>query len=198
MTNAPDLNDLMAQLIALRDVHGGPMGQERGLPPVERWNPPICADIGMQIRTDGSWWHAGARITRQPLIDLFATVLRKDDDGQTWLVTPGEKIIVHVQDAHFLGTRVDAVETSRGHSIALTTNVGDLVVIGPEHPLRVVIDPDTGEPRPYVRIRGNLEARVLRAPFYELVELARENKGRFEITSQGMAFSLGYSEGQSA
>jgi uncharacterized protein len=194
MTNPPNLNDLMAQLIALRDVHG----HERGLPPVERWNPPICADIGMQIRTDGSWWHEGARITRQPLVDLFATVLRKDDDGQTWLVTPGEKIIVHVQDAHFLGIRADQITTSRGPSIAVTTNVGDLVVIGPENPLRVTTDPKTGEPRPYVRVRGNLEARILRAPFYELVEWAHERDGQYEIISQSTAFSLGDLEGHAA
>ena len=193
MTIAPDLNDLMAQLIALRDVHS----HERGLPPVELWNPPVCADIGMEIRTDGSWWHEGARITRQPLIDLFATVLRKDADGQTWLVTPGEKIIVHVQDAHFLGTRVDQVETSLGTAIALTTNVGDLVAIGPEHPLRVVIDAETGAPRPYVTVRGHLEARILRAPFYELVSLGHERDGQFEIISQGVAYPLGALEGPS-
>ena len=191
MTIAPDLNDLMAQLIALRDVHG----HERGLPPVELWNPPICADIGMQIRTDGSWWHEGARIARQPLIDLFATVLRKDADGQTWLVTPGEKIIVHVQDSHFLGTRVDQVETSLGHAIALTTNVGDLIAIGPAHPLRVVTDSVTGAPRPYVTVRGRLEARILRAPFYELVSWSRERNGRSEIMSQGVAYALGDLEG---
>ncbi len=194
MTIALDLNDLMAQLIALRDVQS----HERGLPPVERWNPPICADIGMQIRTDGTWWHEGARITRQPLIDLFATVLRKDEDGQTWLVTPGEKIIVHVQDSHFLGTRVDQVQTGTGPAIALTTNVGDLVVIGPEHPLKVETDTATGEPRPYVTIRGRLTARILRAPFYELVSLGQERDGRYEIASSGMTFSLGNLEGQSA
>ena len=193
MSSAPDLNDLMSQLIALRDVHS----HERGLPPVELWNPPVCADIGMEIRTDGSWWHEGARIVRQPLIDLFATVLRKDADGQTWLVTPGEKIIVHVQDAHFLGTRVDQVETSLGTAIALTTNVGDLVAIGPEHPLRVVIDADTGAPRPYVTVRGYLEARILRAPFYELVSLGQERDGQFEIISQGVAYPLGALEGPS-
>jgi uncharacterized protein len=194
MTQPPDLNDLMAQLIALRDVHD----QERGPPPVERWNPPICADIGMEIRTDGSWWHEGSKITRQPLIDLFATVLRKDDDGQTWLVTPGEKIIVHVQDAHFLGTRVDQVETTSGLGIALTTNVGDLVVIGSNHPLRVTICAETGEPRPYVRIRGRLEARILRAPFYELIGWAYEREGQYEVRSQGVAFALGPLEDHTA
>jgi uncharacterized protein len=191
MTNAPDLNDLMAQLIALRDVHN----HERGMPPVERWNPPICADIGMEIRVDGSWWHEGGRILRQPIIDLFATVLRKDEDGQTWLVTPGEKIIVHVQDAHFLATRVDQIDTALGGAVAITTNVGDLAVIGPQHPLRVVIDAKTGEPRPYVTVRGRLEARLLRAPFYELVSWGRERDGVLEIVSQGVAYPLGHLEG---
>jgi uncharacterized protein len=194
MTTAPDLNALMTQLIALRDVHT----HERGMPPVELWNPPICADIGMQIRTDGSWWHEGARITRQPLIDLFATVLRKDEDGQTWLVTPSEKIIVQVQDSHFLGTRVDQIDTKLGPSIAVTTNVGDLVVIGPANPLRIVMDPKTGEPRPYVLVRGRLEARILRAPFYELVEWSHERNGQFDILSGGIAFRLGTLEGASA
>jgi uncharacterized protein len=189
-----DLDDLMTELMTLRDGHGS----ERGVAPVELWNPPECGDIGMEIRADGSWWHQGARITRQPLIDLFATVLRKDEDGRTWLVTPGEKVIVHVQDAHFLGTRVDQVQTSHGAAIAVTTNVGDLAVIGPQHPLRVVTDPITQEPRPYVRVRGRLEARILRAPFYELVALAHENAGGLEITSHGMAFSLGNLEGHSA
>jgi uncharacterized protein len=184
MATAPDLNDLMTQLIALRDVHS----HERGLPPVERWNPAVCGDIGMEIRT----------IARQPIIDLFATVLRKDDDGQTWLVTPGEKITVHVQDAHFLVTRVDQIETALGAAFAVTTNVGDLVVIGTKHPLRVVIDAETGEPRPYVTIRGRLEARILRAPFYELVGWGHEREGRFEIMSQGVAYALGDLEGQSA
>lgn len=192
MTASPDLNDLMAQLIGLRDVHT----HERGMPPVERWNPPICADIGMEIRSDGSWWHAGSRILRQPIIDLFATVLRKDDDGRTWLVTPGEKVIVHVQDAHFLVTRVDQVKTSMGPSIAVTTNVGDLVVIGPDHPLTVTTGLKTDEPRPYVTIRGRLQARILRAPFYELVGWGQEHEGRLEIVSQGLSFSLGDLEGR--
>lgn len=194
MTSPPDLKNLIAQLIALRDVHS----HERGPPPVERWNPPVCADIGMEIRADGSWWHGGSKIMRQPLIDLFATVLRKDEDGQTWLVTPGEKIIVHVADAHFLGTRVDQVETTLGLGIALTTNVGDLVVIGPDHPLRVTTHIETGEPRPYVRIRGRLEARILRAPFYELIGWGGERDGRFEVVSQGVAYDLGELEGQPA
>jgi uncharacterized protein len=194
MTSTSDLNNLMAQLMSLRDLQG----HAHGLPPVERWNPAICGDIGMEIRADGSWWHEGTRITRQPLIDLFATILRKDEDGQTWLVTPTEKITVKVQDAHFLGNLIDEIETSLGKAIAVTTNVGDLVVIGPEHPLRVLIDAKTGEPRPYVRVRGRLDARILRAPFYELVALSNEVNGQLTIKSQGIDFVLGDLEGSMA
>ena len=90
------------------------------------------------------------------------------------------------------------MQTSLGPAIAVTTNVGDLAVIGPQHQLRVAIDPVTGEPRPYVTIRGRLEARILRAPFYELVGLGHEKNGRFEIMSQGISYTLGDLEGQSA
>jgi len=173
----------------------GQHGRERALPPVEMWNPPHCGDIGMEIRADGTWWHEKVRITRQPMIDLFSTILRKDEDGQTYLVTPGEKVVVHVADAHFLGTRVDRLDTSLGPSIVLTTNVGDQVVIGPHNPLWVEHDATTGEPRPYVRVRGRLDARVLRAPFYELVEWADLDGERLSLVSQGMVFDLGSVEG---
>jgi uncharacterized protein len=193
MPDFPDLNDLMKALMALREGQS----EARGPAPVDLWNPPECGDIGMEIRQDGSWWHQGTRITRQPLVELFASVLRKDEDGRSWLVTPAEKVIVHVQDAHFLGTRVDHIQTSLGPSVAVTTNVGDLVVIGPQNPLRVAIDKETRAPRPYVRVRGRLEARLVRAAFYELVEMGQENNGRLTLMSQGMVFDLGSLEGQS-
>ena len=125
------------------------------------------------------------------MVDLFSTILRKDEDGQTYLVTPGEKIIVHVADAHFIGTRVDQIETTVGPSVVVTTNVGDQVVISATNPLWVVTDPVTGEPRPYVVVRGRLIARLARAPFYELVEWANERDQSLRLLSQGAWFDLG-------
>ncbi|GIU66896.1 DUF1285 domain-containing protein [Candidatus Phycosocius spiralis] len=192
MTSPSSLTNLLAQLAGLQ----GERQRERALPPVELWNPPHCGDIGMEIRVDGSWWHQGDPITRTAMVDLFSTILRKDEDGQTYLVTPGEKIIVHIADAHFIGTRVDRIETTLGPSIVVTTNVGDQVVISATNPLWVVTDPVTGEPRPYVLVRGRLIARLARAAFYELVEWAEACDQVLRVVSQGTWFEIGDVEGQ--
>lgn len=166
-------------------------GAGRGIPPVEKWNPEYCGVGGFDILTDGTWLHEGTRITREALVRLFATILRKDADGFTYLVTPGEKIRVNVVDAPFLAIRADRAGTGADQAIVFTTNVGDVVTLGPEHPLRVTIDGESGEPRPYVLVRGRLEARILRAPFYELVEWAEERDGVLRVQSQGAWFDLG-------
>jgi uncharacterized protein len=190
---ADALTAILAQVRALNAADNkAPEG--RPMPPVELWNPPDCGDIGMEIRADGSWWHAGTRIGRQPLIDLFATVLRKDEDGRTWLVTPGEKVIVHVADAHFRGIRVDLHRPGPDQVITLLTNTGDAVALGPANPLRVSINPQTREPRPYVRVRGRLEALLTRAAFYELVEWGAERDGVFGVSSQGLFFPVDAAE----
>ncbi|MGE3142443.1 MAG: DUF1285 domain-containing protein [Hyphomonadaceae bacterium] len=172
-------------------------GAGRAVPPVERWNPEFCGVGGFEILRDGSWRHEGVRITREALVRLFATILRKEADGRTFLVTPGEKILVEVEDAPFLGIRLDRVGEGRGAAIVATTNVGDVVTLGPEHPLRVAVD-SKGAPRPYVLVRGRLEARILRAPFYELVEWAEERQGRLGVWSGGAWFDLGDPSGEQA
>ncbi len=163
--------------------------RDRGPPPVDKWNPAHCGDIGMEILADGTWRHDGARITREALVRLFASILRKDEDGLTYLVTPVEKIVVHVEDAPFVAVRADRVGEGREQTIVFTTNVGDVVQAGPAHPLRVEMR--GCEPRPYVLVRGRLEARVLRAPFYELVEWSEERDGRLGVWSGGAWFELG-------
>jgi len=165
-------------------------GATRGPSPVDKWNPDYCGVAGFEILRDGTWLHEGVRITRPALVRLFATILRKDEDGETYLVTPVEKIRVRVEDAHFLAIRVDRVGEGRDAAIVATTEVGDVVTLGAEHPLRVVVD-ERGEPRPYLRVRGRLEARVLRAPFYEIVDWAQEREGVLGVWSSGVWFALG-------
>lgn len=163
----------------------------RRLPPVDSWAPEGVADIGMEIRKDGSWWHEGTRFSRQKLVDLFSTILRKDDDGSTYLVTPYEKVIVHVETAPFLGVRLDRAEENGVQVIVVTTNLGDTVEISAKHPLRVETDAETGEPAPFVLIRGRLDAKLTRAAFYELVEYAEIEGDRMVVTSHGERFDLG-------
>lgn len=184
---APDNPTSLEQLLALLKREAG--GSDRGPPPVDKWNPPHCGDIGMEILADGSWKHAGTRITREPLVRLFASILRRDEDGETYLVTPVEKIIVRVEDAPFVAVRADRVGEGREQTIVFTTNVGDMVKCGPAHPLRVAMRDD--EPRPYVLVRGRLEARILRAPFYELVEWSEARDRKLGVWSAGVWFELG-------
>lgn len=141
-----------------------------GLPPVHLWNPPHCGDIGMEIRRDGTWFYQGTPIGRAPLVRLFSTILRKDPEGYV-LVTPAEKVSVAVEDVPFIAQDADVSGNGEGRAITITTNVGDVVTAGPDHPIRVERDPETGEPAPYVLVRAALEARIDRKTFYRLVEI---------------------------
>src|SRR5436190_500151 len=142
----------------------------RALPPIDRWNPEYCGEIDMRIARDGSWFYLGTPIGRPALVRLFSTILRREPDGRYVLVTPVEKVGLKVEDAPFVAVRVDAEGEGDARRLRFLTNVGDEVVAGPEHPLRVAFR--GAEPRPYVHVRGGLEARVSRAVFYELVAMA--------------------------
>ena len=169
--------------------------KRRGVAPVEKWNPEYCGEMDMRIARDGTWFHEGSPIGRKQLVRLFSTVLRKDEDGRHYLVTPVEKIGITVDDAPFLAVEV-AVEGA-GNDMALTfrTNVDDQVTADKDHPIRVAIDPDTGEPSPYVLVRGRLEAKIGRSVFYELVALGHEQdfegSTHFGLWSGGVFHSFG-------
>ena len=136
----------------------------RGLPPVHLWNPPFCGDIDMRIARDGTWFYGGTPIGRPALVKLFASILRKDDEG-FMLVTPVEKVGIVVEDAPFLAVEM-AVE---GVAIRLRTNVDDWIELGPEHPLR--FEPAASDAlRPYALVRAGLSALVNRPVFYQLAE----------------------------
>lgn len=186
----PDQNAMQSLIEAAESA-----AAEGGYPPVERWEPDYCGEMDMVIRRDGSWWHEGTRIGREKLIRLFSRILRKDADGETYLVTPVEKIQIKVEAAPFLAVRVDAAGEGREQRIAFLTNMDDAVVAGADHPLRVELGPD-GEPDPYVHIRGRLEALITRAAFYDLAELAVEGvdqagKPCMGVWSRGVFFPLG-------
>lgn len=169
--------------------------KRRGVAPVEKWNPEYCGEMDMRIARDGTWFHEGSPIGRKQLVRLFSTVLRKDEDGRHYLVTPVEKIGITVEDAPFLAVEV-AVD-GQGEDAALTfrTNVDDQVTADGDHPIRVTIDPETGEPSPYVLVRGRLEAKIARSVFYELVELGHEQDHdgatHFGLWSGGVFHSFG-------
>ena len=162
---------------------------KKGPPPVHLWNPPFCGDLDMRIARDGTWFYLGTPIGRHELVKLFSSIIRKDDDDY-FLVTPVEKVGITVDDAPFV-----AVDFNReGDGLVFETNVQDMVVAGPDHPIRVIRDPQTGEPSPYVLIRRNLEALIDRKSFYRLVELGEvathEGEDWFGVRSQGEFFPI--------
>ncbi len=166
----------------------------RGLPPVERWHPAHCGDIDIRIARDGTWFHQGTPIGRKELVRLFSTILRKDGDG-FHLVTPAEKMRIVVEDAPFLAVLLNAEGEGRAQNLVFTTNVGDETLASAENSIRVVNDPSTHEPRPYVHVRRGLEARIARSVFYQLADLAvpgdGEHKGVLGVWSGGTFFPLG-------
>lgn len=162
---------------------------ENGAAPVERWDPPYCGDIGLAIRADGVWEYRASPIERPALVKLFARVLRKDADGKTYLVTPVEKVDVAVADAPFLAVEMAVEGRGEAQEITLRTNVDDLVALGPGHPLRIASGAAGGF-RPYVLVRGRLEALLTRALAYDLAGLAAEHGGRHGVWSRGVFFPL--------
>lgn len=167
----------------------------RPLPPVDRWNPPLSGDIDLRIARDGTWYHEGAAFQREALVRLFASILRRDDDGHHYLITPVEKWRIQVEDAPFVAIRLDAGGTGPEQVLTFTTNVGDVVIAGPEHPLMVEYRRPGGEPSPYLHVRGGLRALLSRAVFVELIDLGEERatgEGRcYGVWSSGLFFSLG-------
>lgn len=143
-----------------------------GAAPVERWNPPYCGDIGLKIAANGTWFYQGSPIGRIALVKLFARVLRRDADGRHYLVTPAEKVDVAVDDAPFLAVEMQVDGAGAGQTLVFRTNVDDVVRCGPDQPLRFVVEPAGGGLKPYVLVRGRLQALVTRAVYYDLVELA--------------------------
>jgi hypothetical protein len=163
----------------------------KGAPPVERWDPPFCGDIDMVIQADGSWTYGGSPIGRKPLIRLFSTVLRKDEDGRTYLVTPVEKLGITVEDAHFQAVEMSRDVVEGEPVLTFRTDMGDVVACGSERPLRFSPGAGEGAFRPYVTVRGRLEARLTRALAFVLADFIEEEGGRLFVRSGGARFPIG-------
>lgn len=171
----------------------------KSLPPVERWTPAVTGEIDIRIASDGTWYHEGTVIKRPELVRLFSSVLWREDD-QYFLVTPVEKVKIRVDDAPLLVTGVEFLNLeTTGPEVRFRTNVGDSFSLDAQHPLHVTTSAQ-GEPRPYVRVRRNLDALIHRNVFYALIEHAqerdipgKENEGGREwfIRSGNSEFVLG-------
>jgi uncharacterized protein len=165
----------------------------RGLPPVHLWDPEFCGDLDMRIARDGTWFYLGTPIGRFELVKLFSSILRKDED-KYFLVTPAEKVGITVEDAPFVAVDFTATGEGTEQDLCFETHVGDFSNASAENPIRVVRDPVSGEPAPYIHIRAGLEALIDRKSFYRLVDLGShkniKDQSWFGVVSSGEFFQI--------
>jgi hypothetical protein len=157
---------------------------------VERWNPPYCGEIDMRIAADGTWFYRGSPIGREALVRLFASILRREPGGGHVLVTPVERVGIVVEDAPFLAVEMAVEGEGPSRTLTFRTNVGDIVAAGPEHPLRFETEAGTGGLKPYLTVRGRLDALLTRSLTLDLVALGDERSGAAGVWSGGAFFAF--------
>ncbi|WP_281821998.1 DUF1285 domain-containing protein [Sphingobium sp. BS19] len=188
MPPLPDLASLsLAEIVRLME--------EKKLPPVAQWNPTHCGDSEMRIARDGTWFHQGSPIGREAMVRLFSTILRRESDGSYVLVTPVEKLSIEVEDAPFTAVEVKSDGVGQNRSLAFRLNTGEIVVADADHAIEIRRT-DEG-PRPYLHVRGGMDALIGRAVYYELVNLALEDEAEDAqpgLWSGGTFFSVGLPE----
>jgi uncharacterized protein len=160
-----------------------------------------CGDLPFLIKRDGTWLYRGTPINRKELVCLFASVLRREEDGSWWLQTPAERGRIEVEDAPFVAVELDWAGDGRHQTLSFRTNIDQVITAGSDHPIRVSQDLITCEPIPYIFVRPGaashlaIEARINRATYYELVALSVPewvgNKRMLGVWSQGKFFALG-------
>jgi hypothetical protein len=143
----------------------------------------------MRIARDGTWYHQGGPITRENMVRLFSTILRREEDGRHYLVTPVEKLEIEVEDAPFIAVEVKSEGEGKDRALAFRLNTGDLIVAGPDHELR--FEELDGAPHPLLAVRGGMDALVSRAAYYALADWAiAEDSDPLGLWSNGVFFPM--------
>ena len=148
--------------------------------PFDKWQPELCGDIDIEIRENGDWFFHGSKISRLPLVKLFASVLVYQDE-QFYLKTPIEKMRIRVKDAPFLITEWYYKESF----MICRDNLGRDYILSKNHTILVKND------IPYLTLHNGLLAKVTRNVFYQWAEIAKESDGRFSISSGDHTFNIG-------
>ncbi|UOG17275.1 DUF1285 domain-containing protein [Acinetobacter sp. PK01] len=150
-------------------------GHKRSIPPMAQWQPKHCGKMDLKVLANGEWWHEGQLIKRQSLLDLFSSVLWKEE-GRFYLRTPVEQIEIEVEDEPLFVNQVDSTVIADKKYIQFTTTNADLIIVDAEHP--IFMREFAGELRPYVHVRFGINALIQRSAFFHLIEMGElvENK----------------------
>ena len=187
------MSDHIINLKGIETIYDFSKRKKKGIPPVEKWNPPFCGEIDMHILRNGKWNYMGSEVKRPAMIKLFSNIVRLDDDGHYYLVTPVEKVRIKVDDVPFVAVSMKKIKEEGVNCLSFTTNVQDEVTLSKENPIEIVIN-DNDEPSPYITIRKNLKALISRSVYYDLINMAEEeiidDKKFLVIKSNNTLFKL--------
>ena len=170
----------------LKDI-ASKAGRNYDSPPLHLWHPPLSGTIDIVIDKEGRWFHEGDRIERESIVRLFASILRREDDGEYYLVTPGEKWRIEVELLPLIVTDIEWGDDAGEQCLLATLNTGKVVAINKNHPLYLEGRMDDIAA---VSLPNGLAALFSRAAWYRLVDLADEGEGGPSITSAGEVFEL--------
>lgn len=164
-------------------------------PPLEKWHPELSGEMDLLITRDGQWLHKGEPLAREAIVRLFSTILRREDDGEYYLLTPVEKWRIQVEDTPLLAHSLTVEGESEAQVVRLTTNVGEILEVGSEHPLEVGTYSGLDEPRPVIYVRHGLVARLVTAAYYDLtaqmIEKSENGQSVFGVLSRGNFYKIG-------
>ena len=152
--------------------------------PLHLWHPDYCGEIDMAISADGTWYHEGVPIKRPELWQLFAGILRREADGDYYLVTPVEKCRVEVALHPLIITDIERIETGGGVELVATLNAGGVFPVSPDYPLKREAEAGGAA---YIELPNGLSALCSRASWYRLVDLADD---AHSVVSSGTRFFL--------
>ena len=187
------MSDNKINLKGIETVYGFSKSGKKGLPPVDKWNPPFCGDIDLKILRDGRWMYMGTEIKRPAMVRLFSTILRLDTDGEYYLVTPVEKVRIQVEDTPFLIVSMDKLKKENKTSLIFYTSLKDEIILTKKNPISIEVN-DKNEPSPYILVRNNLRGLISRSVYYELIEYAQErtieDKNFLTIESNNEIFKM--------
>lgn len=161
--------------------------REYDTPPLHLWHPDLCGDIAIFINAQGTWFHDGGKIERDSLVRLFASILRREADGEYYLVTPGEKWRIEVETHPLLVTDIDALEVAGIQLLEATLNTGQRVLVSAQFPL--FLDPTVGDIA-VLRLSHGLSALFTRAAWYRLMDMAQGQDGIAVLRSGEFELSL--------
>jgi hypothetical protein len=162
----------------------------RKVPPLDQWSPQETGDSEMRITADGKWFHQGGEIRRPAMVRAFSSLLMCDADGQHWLVTPFQRLSIIVEDAAFIATDMQEKRDEAGRpALTFRLNSHDMVICGPEHPLRVAGTADV--PAFYLSVRHGTEARLNRSTYGQLIDYAlAKGESDLAVETMGQRFPL--------